>query len=328
MRRREFITVIGSVAAWPLATLAQQPAQMKRVGIVLPFAAPNPDGQARITAFQQTLAGFGWTEGANMRTEIRWFGSNADGIRKNALELIALAPDVILADGSPSVAALLQATRAVPIVFTLVVDPVGSGYVKSLARPGGNVTGFMQFEYSLSGKWLELLKELAPGVTRAAVLRDAASPGGIGQFAVIQAAASSLGVDVSPVNVREASEIENSVAEFAGSSNGGLIVTGSAFSVVHRELIIALAAKHKLPAIYFQHQFATEGGLISYGSDPVEQYRRAAAYVDRVLKGEKPVDLPVQAPTTYQLAVNLKTAKALGLTVPATLVARADKVIE
>ena len=328
MRRREFITVIGGVAAWPLAALAQQPAQMKRVGIVLPFAASYPDGQARIAAFQQTLAGFGWIEGTNMRTEIRWAGSNADDIRKNALELIALAPDVILADGSPSVAALLQATRAVPIVFALVVDPVGSGYVKSLARPGGNATGFMQFEYSLSGKWLGLLKELAPGVTRAAVLRDAGSPGGIGQFAVIQAAASSLGVDLSPVNVREASEIENSVAEFARSSNGGLIVTGSASSVVHRELIIALAAKHKLPAIYFQHQFATEGGLISYGSDPVEQYRRAAAYVDRVLKGEKPIDLPVQAPTTYQLAINLKTAKALGLTVPATLIARADEVIE
>ena len=329
MKRREFITLIGgAAAAWPLAARAQQPAQMKRVGIVLPFAASYPDGQAQIAAFQQALAGFGWTEGANMRTEIRWSGSNADDIRKNALELIALAPDVILADGSPSVAALLQATRAVPIVFALVVDPVGSGYVKSLARPGGNVTGFMQFEYSLSGKWLGLLKELAPGVTRAAVLRDAASPGGIGQFAVIQAAAPSLGVDVSPVNVREASEIENGVAEFARSSNGGLIVTASASSVVHRELIIALAAKHKLPAVYFQHQFATEGGLISYGSDPVEQYRRAAAYVDRVLKGEKPVDLPVQAPTTYQLAINLKTAKALGLDVPPTLLARADEVIE
>ena len=329
MKRREFITLLGgAAAAWPLAARAQQPAQMKRVGIIVPFAASYPDGQARIAAFQQALAGFGWTEGVNMRTEIRWSGGNADDIRQNALELIALAPDVILADGSPSVAALLQATRAIPIVFALVVDPVGSGYVKSLARPGGNVTGFMQFEYSLSGKWLGLLKELAPGVTRAAVLRDAASPGGIGQFAVIQAAAPSLGVDVSPVNVREASEIENGVAEFARSSNGGLIVTASASSVVHRELIIALAAKHKLPAIYFQHQFATEGGLISYGSDPVEQYRRAAAYVDRVLKGEKPIDLPVQAPTTYQLAINLRTAKGLGLDVPPTLLARADEVIE
>jgi putative ABC transport system substrate-binding protein len=328
MRRREFITVIGGVAAWPLTALAQQPAQMKRVGIVLPFAAPNTDGQARITAFQQTLAGFGWTEGATMRTEIRWFGSNADGIRKNALELIALAPDVILADGSPSVAALLQATRAVPIVFTLVVDPVGSGYVKSLARPGGNVTGFMQFEYSLSAKWLELLKELAPGVTRAAVLRDAASPGGIGQFAVIQAAASSLGVDVSPVNVREASEIENSVAEFAGSSNGGLIVTGSAFSVVHRELIIALAARRKLPVVYWERFFVAPGGLISYGPDQIDHFRGAAGYVDRILKGEKPADLPVQAPTKYELVINLKTAKALGLEVPPTLLARADEVIE
>ena len=328
MQRREFITVIGGIAGWPLAALAQQPAQMKRVGVILPFAASHPDGQARIAAFQQALAGFGWTESINLRTELRWSGGNADDIRRNALELIALAPDVILADGSPSVAALLQATRAIPIVFVLVVDPVGSGYVKSLARPGGNVTGFMQFEYSLSGKWLGLLKEIAPHVTRAAVLRDAASPGGIGQFAVIQAAAPTLGLDVSPVNVREASEIENGVAEFARSSNGGLIVTASASSVVHRELIIALAAKHKLPAVYFQPQFATEGGLISYGSDPVEHYRRAAKYVDRVLKGDKPIDLPVQAPTTYQLAINLRTARGLGLDVPPTLLARADQVIE
>jgi putative ABC transport system substrate-binding protein len=329
MRRREFITVIGGGGAgWPLVALAQQPTQMKRVGVILPFAAAHPDGQARIAAFQQALAGFGWIESINLRTEIRWSGGNADDIRQNALELIAHAPDVILADGSPSVAALLQATRAIPIVFALVVDPVGSGYVKSLARPGGNVTGFMQFEYSLSGKWLGLLKEFAPYVTRAAVLRDAASPGGIGQFAVIQAAAPTLGVDVSPVNVREASEIENGVAEFARSANGGLIVTASASSVVHRELIIGLAAKHKLPAIYFQPQFATEGGLISYGSDPVEQYRRAANYVDRVLKGDKPSDLPVQAPTTYQLAINLRAARELGLGVPPTLLARADQVIE
>ena len=329
MKRREFITLLGGTAAtWPLAARAQQPAQMKRVGIVLPFAASYPEGQARIAAFQQTLAGLGWTEGANMRTEIRWSGSNADDIRKNALELIALAPDVILADGSPSVAALSQATRTVPIVFALVIDPVGAGYVKSLARPGGNVTGFMQFEYSVSGKWLELLKQIAPALTRAAVLRDPAITSGIGQFAVIQAAAPLLGIDVSPVNVREASEIENAVAGYAGSSNAGLIVTASALAVTHRELIIALAAKHKLPAIYFQHQFATEGGLISYGSDPVEQYRRAAAYVDRVLRGDKPIDLPVQAPTTYQLAINLRTARGLGLDVPPTLLARADQVIE
>ena len=329
MQRREFITLLGGAAAtWPLAARAQQPAQVKRVGIVLPFAASYPEGQARIAAFQQALAGLGWTEGANMRTEIRWSGSNADDIRKNALELIALAPDVILADGSPSVAALSQATRTVPIVFALVIDPVGAGYVKSLARPGGNVTGFMQFEYSVSGKWLELLKQIAPALTRVAVLRDPAITSGIGQFAVIQAVAPTLGIDVSPINVREASEIENAVAGYAGSSNAGLIVTASALAVTHRELIITLAAKHKLPAIYFQHQFATEGGLISYGSDPVEQYRRAAAYVDRVLKGDQPIDLPVQAPTTYQLAINLRTAMGLGLEVPPTLLARADQVIE
>jgi putative ABC transport system substrate-binding protein len=328
MRRRGFITLIGGAAAWPLAALAQQPAQMKRVGIVLPFAASYPEGKARIAAFQETLAGFGWVEGANLRTEIRWSGSNADDIRKNALELIALAPDVILADGSPSVAALSQATRAIPIVFALVIDPVGAGYVKSLAHPGGNVTGFMQFEYSVSGKWLELLKQISPGLTRVAVLRDPAITSGIGQFAVIQAAAPSLGIDVSPINMRDASEIENAIAGYAGSSNAGLIVTASALAVTHRDLIIALAAKHKLPAIYFQYQFATEGGLISYGSDPVEQYRRAAAYVDRVLKGDKPIDLPVQAPITYQLAINLRTAKGLGIDVPPTLLARADQVIE
>jgi putative ABC transport system substrate-binding protein len=244
------------------------------------------------------------------------------------LELIALAPDVILADGSPSVAALSQATQVIPIVFALVIDPVGAGYVKSLARPGGNVTGFMQFEYSVSGKWLELLKQISPGLTRVAVLRDPAITSGIGQFAVIQAAAPSLGLDVSPVNMRDASEIENAIAGYAGSSNAGLIVTASALAVTHRELIIALAAKHKLPAIYFQYQFATEGGLISYGSDPVEQYRRAAAYVDRVLKGDNPINLPVQAPITYQLAINLRTAKGLGIDVPPTLLARADHVIE
>ena len=330
MKRREFITLLGgAAAAWPLAARAQQAradaAHRRAHGR---RAADDPDAQASIAAFLQGLQQLGWTDGRNVRIDYRWGAGDADNIRKYAAELAALAPDVILATGTAAMAPLLQATRTVPIVFVNVADPVGAGFVDSLARPGGNATGFMQFEYSLSGKWLELLKQIAPGVTRAAVLRDPAITAGIGQFAVIQSVAPSVGVEVSPVNVRDAGEIERAVAAFARSSNGGLIVTASALAVVHRDLIIALAARHKLPAVYYRRYFVTGGGLISYGPDLVDQYRRAAGYVDRILKGEKPADLPVQAPTKYELVINLKTAKALGLDVPPTLLARADEVIE
>ena len=269
----------------------------------------------------------GWTDGRNVRIDYRWGAGNPDTIRKYAVELVAIAPDVILPSGAASLAPLLQATRSMPVVFVNVVDPVGAGFVDSLARPG-NATGFIQFEYSLSGKWLELLKQIAPGVTRAAVLRDPAITAGIGQFAVIQSVASSLGVEVSAVNLRDAGEIERAVAAFARSANGGLIVTASALAVIHRDLVIALAARHKLPAVYSRRYFVNSGGLISYGADLPDQYRHAAGYVDRILKGEKPADLPVQAPTKYELVINLKTAKALGLDVPPMLLARADEVIE
>ena len=301
---------------------------MRRIGVLLPAAADDPEFQARVGAFLQGLAQLGWTIGRNVRIDTRWAAANAADIRRHAAELAALAPDVILAAGASTVGPLLQATRTVPIVFPIVVDPVGAGFVDSLARPGGNATGFMAFEYSLSGKWLELLKQIAPGVTRAAVLRDPAIAAGIGQFGAIQAVAPSLGVEVSPVNVRDAGEIERAVAAFARSPNGGLIVTASALANVHRDLIITLAARHKLPAVYFERYFVAAGGLISYGPDFVDQYRRAAGYVDRILKGEKPADLPVQAPTKYELVINLKTAKALGLDVPPSVLARADEVIE
>jgi putative ABC transport system substrate-binding protein len=330
MKRREFITLIGSAAAaWPLAASAQQDERMRRIG-VLTAATPadDPDGQARLAAFLQVLQQLGWTDGRNLRIDYRWGLGDANNIRRYAAELAALAPDVILSVGTASMGPLLQATRTVPIVFVSVADPVGAGFVDSLARPGGNATGFIQFEYSLSGKWLELLKQIAPGVTRAAVFRDPAITSGIGQFAVIQSVAPSLGVEVSPISVRDAGEIERTVAAFARSPNGGLIVTSGAGSVLHRELIIALAARYKLPAVYYRRYFVTSGGLISYGFDLVDQYRHAAGYVDRILKGEKPADLPVQAPTRYELVINLKTAKALGLDVPATVLARADEVIE
>jgi putative ABC transport system substrate-binding protein len=302
---------------------------VRRIGALAGgVAADDSDAQANFAAFLQVLQQLGWTDGRNMRIDYRWGLGNVDNIRKYAAELAALAPDVILASGTSPMAPLLQATRTVPIVFVNVADPVGAGFVDSLARPGGNATGFIQFEYSLSGKWLELLKQITPGVTRAAVLRDPAITAGIGQFAVIQAVAPSVGVEVSPVNVRDAGEIERAVTVFARSPNGGLIVTSSALSVVHRDLIVTLAARHKLPAVYPRRYYVTGGGLISYGFDIVDQYRRAAGYVDRILKGEKPADLPVQAPTRYELVINLKTAKALGLDVPATLLARADEVIE
>jgi putative tryptophan/tyrosine transport system substrate-binding protein len=328
MRRRAFISLLGgAAAAWPLAARAQQGERMRRIGVLVPQDQDSPVAQARIAALLQELQRLGWT-GRNVRIDIRWAGAEVENIRKHAAELAALAPDVILANGSVVVTPLLQATRTVPIVFVVVPDPVGAGFVDSLARPGGNATGFVQFEYGLSGKWLELLKEVAPRLTRAAVLRDAAIPAGTGQFGAIQSVAPSVGLEVSPVNIRDASEIERAVGAFARSANGGLIVTGSALAQLHRNLIITLAARYKLPAIYFERFFVTAGGLISYGPDLVDQYRRAADYVDRILKGEKPAELPVQAPTKYETVINLKTAKALGLEIPQTVLARADEVIE
>jgi putative ABC transport system substrate-binding protein len=328
MRRREFIMLLGgSLAAWPLVAWAQQPERMRHIGVLIGNAADDAESQARTEAFAQGLAQLGWVDGRNVRIDTRW--ATADDIRRHAAELAELAPDVILAaTGTLTVAPLLQATRTVPIVFVLVIDPVGAGFVASLARPGGNATGFTIFEYGMSGKWLELLKEIAPGVTRAAVLRDPAIASGIGQFAAVQAVAPSLGVELSPVDVRDAPEIERAVAAFARSGNGGMIVTASALATRHRDLIIKLAARYKLPAIYAGHWFVTDGGLLSYGPDYVAQFRQAAGYVDRVLKGEKPADLPVQSATKYETVINLKTAKALGLDVPAPLLARADVVIE
>jgi putative tryptophan/tyrosine transport system substrate-binding protein len=329
MRRRDFITLIGGAAVGsPLAALAQQPDRVRHIGVLMAAAAADPEYQARIGAFQQGLALLGWTDGRNARIDTRW-ATNADDIRRHAAELAALAPDVILAaTGTTTVAPLLQATRTVPIVFVIVIDPVGAGFVASLARPGGNATGFLMFEYGLSGKWLELLKQIAPGVIRVAVLRDPSIASGIGQFGAIQSAAPSLGIEATPVNVREAEEIERDITAFARSSNGGIIVTASPEASRHRDLIVTLAARHRLPAVYASRYFVTDGGLICYGPDILDQYRRAASYVDRILKGEKPADLPVQAPTKYELVVNLKTAKTLGLEVPSTLLARADEVIE
>jgi ABC-type uncharacterized transport system substrate-binding protein len=329
IRRREFITLLGgAAAAWPPAARAQQAGNKRRVGVLMNRAADDPEGQARLVAFQQALQQLGWSDGRNMWMDIRWGENDIDRERRYAAELVALAPDVILAGGGVSVAALQHVTRTLPIVFAVVGDPVGIGLVDSLARPGGNVTGFMNFEYSLSGKWLELLKQTAPRVTRAAVLRNPAIPAGIGQFSVIQAVAPSLGVDVSPIGVHDLGEIERAVAAFGRAADGGLIVTTSALVSVPRDRIIALAARHKLPAVYPYRYMVTGGGLVSYGPDQVDQFKRAAGYVDRILKGEKPADLPVQSPTKYELTINLKTAKALGLEVPATLLARADEVIE
>jgi putative ABC transport system substrate-binding protein len=327
--RRQFITALGSTAiAWPFAAQAQQGERMRRVGALVGTSADDPDAQARYATFVQALQQLGWTEGRNVRIDARWAAGNAADAHKYAAELVALAPDVILSIGSLSMDALRQATRTVPIVFAAIPDPVGAGFVDSLSQPGGNATGFLAFEYNLSGKWLELLKEIAPGVTRAAVLRDHALPAGIGQFAVIQSVAPSVGIDVRPIDVHDAAEIERSVATFARSGNGGMILTSSPLAEVHRDLIFALAARYKLPAIYTERHYVVDGGLISYGPSYFDQFRRAAGYVDRVLKGEKPADLPVQAPTKYELIVNLKTAKALGLTIPPTVLSRADEVLE
>jgi putative tryptophan/tyrosine transport system substrate-binding protein len=328
-RRREFIALIGgTAAAWPIATRAQQRERMRRVGVLTPFAADDAEGQARLTAFAQALQQAGWTLGQNLRLDYRWGDGKPDTMRKHAANLVELAPDVILANSSAAVSPLLQVTRTVPIVFAAVADPVGAGYVESLAQPGGNATGFTALEYQFAGKWLELIKEIAPRVTRLAVLRDSAIAAGPGQFGVLQAFAPSLGLELRPVDLREAGEIERSINTFAQGSNGGLIVTGSPAATAHRNLIVALAARNRLPAVYYLPVFCAAGGLICYGVDFLDQFRRAAGYVDRILKGEKPADLPVQAPTKYELAINLKTAKALGLDVPPMLLARADEVIE
>jgi putative ABC transport system substrate-binding protein len=329
MQRREFIKIIaGSALVWPLAAHAELGERVRRIGVLLARAADDPEATEDIGAFAQGLAELGWTIGRNVRIEYRYAANDPEASGKYAKEMVALAPDVVLAAGTPSVAALQQISRSIPIVFATVTDPVGAGFVDSVAKPGGNTTGFMLSEYSLNAKLLELLKQIAPSVRRAAILRDSANPAGMAQFGTIQAVASSVGVEVSPINVRDASEIEHAVAAFARIANGGLVVTGSAAATKHRELIITLAAQHKLPAVYASRFNVTVGGLISYGPNRVDQFRRAAGYIDRILKGEKPGDLPVQAPTNYELVINLKTAKALGLTVPQTLLASANEVIE
>ena len=329
MRRREFIGLVGSAAAaWPLAARAQQGEPMRRVGVLMNLAENDPEGQARIGAFLQSMQQSGWTNGRNVQIDIRWGAGDPERVRKHAIELVGLPSDVILASTAVSVDALQLVTRTVPVVFVQVVDPVGGDYVESLSRPGRNATGFSNFEYGMSGKWLELLKEIVPRMTRVAVIRDPAISAGPAQLGAIQGVAPSFGVELQPISVRDVSKIEDALTAFARSANAGLIVTGSPLAVVNRHLIISLAARHKLPAVYSQRRFVTDGGLVSFGPDRVDQYRRAVTYVDRILKGEKPADLPVQEPTKYELVINLKTAKALGLTVPPTLLARADEVIE
>jgi putative tryptophan/tyrosine transport system substrate-binding protein len=330
MRRREFITLLGGAVAagWPLAAKAQPTERVRRVAVLLPASVNDSQYQPWLRAFLEELALLGWSIGHDVRIDTRWATASAVEVRKHAAELASSAPDVILAHGASSVVALLQATSTVAIVFPVAVDPVGAGIVNSLAKPGGNATGFGGFEYSLGGKWPELLTEIAPGMTRVAVLRDPANPGGPALFGIIQAVAPSLKVEVSPINMRDADEVERAVAAFARTPTGGLIITPNPLATVHRDLIIALAARHQLPSVYYDRSFVAAGGLVSYGPDFVDLYRRAAGYVNRILKGEKPADLPVQAPTKYELVINLKTAKGLGLTVPDTLLARADEVIE
>jgi putative ABC transport system substrate-binding protein len=330
MRRRDFITLIGGgiAALLSFAASAQQPERMRRIGVLMNRKADDPTGGVQLAAFQKALQELGWSDGGNVRIDVQWGANVVDLERKYAAELVALAPNVILATGTQSVAALQRITNTVPIVFVGVSDPVGAGFVDNLARPGGNITGFMLFEYSLSGKWLELLKQIMPGVTQAAVLRDAANPAGIAQFGAIRASATVLGIDVSPINVRDAGEIERAIAAFAGSAKGGLIVTPSASESGHRDLIIALAAQYKLPAVYGLRYNTTSGGLIAYGPNLDDHFRRAAGYVDRILKGEKASELPVQAPNTFELTINLKAAKALGLSIPQTLLASANEVVE
>ena len=327
MRRREFLGILGAVAALPVASKAQQAEGVRRVGVLNILGSDDPEGQARKAVFEQTLEQLGWTVGRDLKIETRQVGNDRDRLRRYAAELVALAPDVILSIGSITAASLQQATHTIPIVFMNVPDPVGAGLVQSMAHPGGNITGFSNFEYSMSGKWAELLKQVAPHVTRALVFRDPTSAAGIGQFAAIQSVAQSLGVELTPVNVRDTEEIERTVAAFARSGNGGVIITTGG-TAAHRKLIISLAARHKLPSVYPYRYYALDGGLISYGPNTHDPIRRAAGYVDRILKGEKPADMPVQAPTKYELIINLKTAKALGLTIPQSLLATADEVIE
>jgi len=328
MKRREFITLLGGAAAWPLAARAQQRERMRRIGLLLNLGSDDQEGQTRNAAFLQALQELGWTVGRNIRIDYRWGAGNAELYRKHAADLVALAPDIILTNGTSTIGPVLQTTRTVPIVFVNVTDPVAGGFVESLARPGGNATGFASAEYGMAGKWLELLKQIAPHVKHAAVIRNPRVASGSGQFGAIQAVAPFLGMETNPIDARDAGDIERGITSLAGSSNAGLIVTANGATLVHRDLIIRLAAKFKLPAVYWQRVFATSGGLMSYGDDANDQYRRAADYVDRILKGEKPADLPVQAPTKFELVVNLKTAKALGLTIPDTLLATADEVIE
>jgi putative tryptophan/tyrosine transport system substrate-binding protein len=328
MKRREFIAGLGSAAAWPVVARAQQGDRVRRIGVLSSIPADEPEATARTAAFLQTLQELGWTDGRNVRVDIRWGIGDPERTRRYIAELLALAPDVILTNGSVGVVPLQQATRTVPIVFVFVTDPVGAGLVESLARPGGNATGFTLFEYSRSGKWLELLKQIAPAVTRAAVLRDPTSTTGLGQFAAIQSAASFLGMELRPIDVRNAGEIERAVTTFAQAPNGGLVLGNTQFAFFHRELIIGLAARHRLPAVYPYRSLVVSGGLVSYGTDAIDQYRKAAGYVDRILRGEKPADLPVQAPTKYEFVINLKTARALGLTIPETLLATANEVIQ
>jgi putative tryptophan/tyrosine transport system substrate-binding protein len=328
MRRREFIKLLGGAAVFPLTAHAQQRGPMRRVGVLMNVAGDDPESAARIAAFLKELQQFGWSDGRNLQIDRRWAVGDVDRFRQYAAELIALAPDVVLASSSLAVAALQKVTGSVPIVFVGVVDPVGAGFIDSLAHPGGNTTGFTNFEYGLSGKWLELVKEIAPPITRAAVLLDPASPAESGMFTAIQSVAPSVRVELSPFGMRDAGEIERAITAFASGPNGGLIVLGSTLANIHRELIITLAARHRLPAVYSDRLFVTSGGLISYGPNRIDQFRRGAAYVDRILKGEKASDLPVQAPTKYELVINLKTAKALGLELPSTLLSRADEVIE
>ena len=329
IRRREFVSLLGGAAvAWPLAADAQQGERMRRIGVLMNFAEDDSQSQVRVASFLQGLQELGWTVGRNVQIDYRWGVGDADRNRRNAAELVALAPDVILTSASAVTAALQQTTRTVPIVFVNVVNPVGAGFVASLARPGGNATGFTPFEYGMSGKWLELLKQIAPGVTRAAVLRNPIVASRSGQLGAIEAVAPSFRVELSPVSVRDADEIKRAITAFARVPNGGLIIVGAPSVAIHRDLIVALAAQHRLPAVYPYRLYVAGGGLISYGPDVVAPFRRAAGYVDRILKGEKPADIPVQAPTKYELAINLKTAKALGLEVPPTLLARADEIIE
>ena len=328
MKRREFIAALGGAAAWPLSARAQQPERLRHIGMLNGLGQDDPEAQARIAVFEQTLQQLGWVVGRNLKIEVRQIGGNdVDRLRSDAAEMVALAPDVILTIGSVAVAPLQQATRTIPIVFVNAPDPVGAGFVQNMAHPGGNITGFSSFEYSMSGKWAELLKQIAPNVTRALVFRDPTSAAGIGQFAAVRSVAQSLGVELTPVNVRDAEEIERNVAAFARSGNGGMIAT-SGGTGTRRKHLISLAARHKLPAVYPYRYYAVDGGLISYGPNTLDPVRRAAGYVDRILKGEKPADMPVQAPTKYELVINLKTAKALGLEVPPALLARADEVIE